>query len=194
MGRTALVTGSTERVADVSAALEKVGYTVSQAGGQPSDIEAACAGFAPQSLHCYVQLPRQTPVSGPTLVERIHEFLLEGLLKRFETAGMVLPLLARDACVVLVAGNIPGGATPDDRHARIDLLRVLARAILADCDTADVRAVVVGTEQSAEEIADIALHGGDQRRRRQAQVAALSPEMPYEDWQREFLTLTADEE
>ncbi|HEY3240102.1 MAG TPA: hypothetical protein VGL92_11095 [Acidimicrobiia bacterium] len=194
MGRTALVTGSTDRVGEVSEALEKAGFTVTQSGGLPSDIEAACAALSPGSLDCYVQLPRQTPVSGPTLVERIHEFLSEGLLKRFEATSRVLPLLAPDACVVLVAGNIPGGATPDDRHARIDLLRVLARAILADCDKSDVRAVVVGTERSAEEIADLALHRGDERRRRQAQVAALSPEMPYEDWQREFLTLTAEEE
>lgn len=194
MGRTALVTGSRERVEDVSQALEKVGFSVTQASGVPEDLEAVCAALAPGSLHCYVQLPRQTPVSGPTLVGRIHEFLSEGLLKRFETAGMVLPLLASDAAVMLVAGNIPGGATPDDRHARIDLLRVLARAILADCDKTDVRAVVVGQECSAEEIADMALHGGNEKRRRQAKVAALSPEMTYEDWQREFLTLTADEE
>jgi hypothetical protein len=194
MGRKALVTGSSERVAEVGDALEKAGFTVTRAGGKPADVEAASAEFAPGTLDCYVQLPRQTPVSGPTLVSRIHEFLSEGLLKRFETAGQILPLLATDACVVLVAGNIPGGATPDDRHARIDLLRVLARAILADCDKGDVRAVVVGTERSAAEIAEIAVHRGDERRRRQAQVAALSPEMPYEDWQREFLTLTADEE
>lgn len=193
MGRTALVTGSAERVAEIGDALEKVGYTVTRTGGEPAEIDAACRDIQPGELHCYVQLPRQTPVSGPTLVERIHEFLSQGLLKRFESAGKVLPLLASDACVVLVAGNIPGGATPDDRHARIDLLRVLARAMLADCDKSDVRAVVVGTERSAEEIADIVLNRGDERRRRQAQVAALSPEMPYEDWQREFLTLTADE-
>ncbi len=191
---TALVTGSDERVDEVATALEKVGFTVTRAGGLPADVEAVCADVAPGTLDCYVQLPRQTMVSGPTLVDRIHEFLSEGLLKRFETTSRVLPLLAPEACVVLVAGNIPGGATPDDRHARIDLLRVLARAILADCDQSDVRAVVVGTERSAQEIADIAHHRGDERRRRQAQVAALSPEMPYEDWQREFLTLTANEE
>jgi hypothetical protein len=194
MGMTALVSGSGERVAEVGDALEKVGFTVTLAGGSPADIDAACSAIPDGSLRCYVQLPRQTPVSGPTLVDRIHEFLSEGLLKRFEAAGRILPLLAPDACVVLVAGNIPGGATPDDRHARIDLLRVLARAILADCEKGDVRAVVVGTERSSEEIADITLNRGDERRRRQAQVAALSPEMPYEDWQREFLTLTADEE
>ena len=194
MGRTALVTGSAERVAEIGDALEKAGFDVTRTGGQAVEIDAACRDIPAGSLHCYVQLPRQTPVSGPTLVGRIHEFLSEGLLKRFESAEVILPLLAPDACVVLVAGNIPGGATPDDRHARIDLLRVLARAILADCDKTDVRAVVVGTERSAEEIADIALNRGDERRRRQAQVAALSPEMPYEDWQREFLTLTADEE
>jgi len=194
MGRTALVTGSKERAEEVRQALERAGFTVTQTGGLPKDLEAVCSAMAPGSLDCYVQLPRQTPVSGPTLVGRIHEFLSEGLLKRFETAGMVLPFLSSEASVMLVAGNIPGGATPDDRHARIDLLRVLARAILADCDKTDIRAVVVGQECSAEEIADIALHGGNEKRRRQEKVAALSPEMPYEDWQREFLTLTANEE
>jgi len=194
MGRTALVTGSGKRVEDVSQALEEAGFTVTQAGGLPADIDTACADLSPGSLHCYVQLPRQTPVSGSTLVARIHEFLSEGLLKRFESAGKVLPLLSPDASVLLVAGHIPGGATPDDRHARIDLLRVLARAILADCDKTDVRAVVVGTEFSAGEIAEMALNGAGEQRRREAKVAALSSDMSYEDWQREFLTLTAEEE
>jgi hypothetical protein len=93
-----------------------------------------------------------------------------------------------------VAGNIPGAATPDDRHARIDLLRVLARAILAECSDGDVRAVVVGYDRTAEEIADIALHRGDEHGRRAAQVAALPQDLTYEDWQREVLSLTTNEE
>lgn len=194
MGRTALVTGSSERVAAVSDALEEAGYSVTRGGEKRADVEQACAEIAPNSLDCYVQLPRQTGVSGPTLVDRVRQFLAEGLLARFETTGIVLPLLAPDSCVVLVAGNIPGGATPDDRHARIDLLRVLARAILADCDQGDVHAVVVGYDRSPEEIADIALHRGDDSHRRRAKLAALPSDIPYEDWQREFLSLTADEE
>lgn len=194
MGKTALVTGSSQRIAEVGRALEKGGFTVTEAGATPAEVEAASASIAAGSLDCYVQLPRQTPVSGQTLVERVRQFLEEGLLTRFETAAVVLPLLATDACAILVAGNIPGETTPDDRHARIDLLRVLARAILADAASATVRAVVVGNERSPEEIADIARSREAAQRRREAQVASLPDEMPYADWQREYLTLTTDEE
>lgn len=194
MGKTALVTGSSERIAHVCGALEKAGFTVTEAGQTRAEVEAASTSIAPGTLGCYVQLPRQTLVRGETLVERVRQFLEEGLLTRFETAGAVLPLLAPDGCAILVAGNIPGETTPDDRHARIDLLRVLARAILADVGSASLRAVVVGNERSPEEIADIALSGGADQRRRHAQVASLSDEMPYADWQREYLTLTTDEE
>jgi hypothetical protein len=148
----------------------------------------------PGSLGCYVQLPRDTEVEGATLVERVRQFLAQGLLARFDATTTVLPFLGPQACVVLVAGNVPGAATPDDRHARIDLLRVLARAILAECADGDVRAVVVGHDRSAEEIADIALHRGDEHRRRAAQVAALPQDLTYEDWQREVLSLTTNEE
>jgi hypothetical protein len=141
-----------------------------------------------------VQLPRETEVSGRTLIERVRQFLTQGLLARFDATTAVLPFLGPEACVVLVAGNVPGVATPDDRHARIDLLRVLARAILAECSEGDVRAVVVGYDRSAEEIADIALHRGDEQGRRVAQVAALPQDLNYEDWQREVLSLTTSEE
>ncbi len=91
-----------------------------------------------------------------------------------------------------MAGNLPGAATPDDRHARIDLLRVLARAVLAECEGSDVRAVVVGNDRSPAEIADIALRKGDQAGKKAAEVAALG-DMNYADWQREFLSLTTEE-
>lgn len=194
MGKTALVTGSSQRMTEVSSALEKSGFAVTMAGGTRSEVESACASMAPGTLDCYVQLPRASPVSGETLVGRVHQFLEEGLLTRFEATGVVLPLLAPDACVVLVAGNIPGETTPDDRHARIDLLRVLARAILADSGSASLRAIVVGYDRPPEEIIDIVLSRGADKRRRQAQVASLSDEMDYADWQREYLSLTTDEE
>ena len=118
----------------------------------------------------------------------------ENLLARFESASTVVPLLAKDGCVVLVAGNLPGAATPDDRHARIDLLRVLARAILAECEGADVRAVVVGNDRSPADIADIARRRGDVKTKKAAEVAALPGDLNYADWQREFLSLTTNEE
>jgi hypothetical protein len=192
--KTALISGSPARVADVAEALEKLGFAVTQGGPGPDGVGAACDQLLPGSLGCYVQLPRETEVSGRTLIERVRQFLTQGLLARFDATTAVLPFLGPEACVVLVAGNVPGVATPDDRHARIDLLRVLARAILAECSEGDVRAVVVGYDRSAEEIADIALHRGDEQGRRVAQVAALPQDLNYEDWQREVLSLTTSEE
>ncbi len=174
-------------------ALEKLGFAVRRAP-DPEGLAAACAELSPRSLGCYVQLPRDTEVEGSTLVERVRQFLAQGLLARFDATTAVLPFLAPDACVVLVAGNVPGAATPDDRHARIDLLRVLARAILAECADGDVRAVVVGYHRSAEEIAEIALNRGDVHGRRVAQVTALPQDLNYDDWQREVLSLTTNEE
>jgi hypothetical protein len=103
-----------------------------------------------------------------------------------------VPYLTKDGCVLLVAGNLPGAATPDDRNARIDLLRVLARSVLAECEGADVRAVVVATDRSPADIADIARRRGDPSGKRAAEVAALG-DMNYADWQREYLSLTTEE-
>ena len=193
MARTALVTGSATRVRDVAAALEKAGLAViSVVDGE--SVSDACTAISPASLTCYVQLPRETTVQGPSLIDRVRQFLAEGLLTRFETAALIFPLLGHEACVVLVAGNVPGAATPDDRHARIDLLRVLGRAIMAESAGADVRAVVVGYERSADEIAEIAVHRGDDRGWRQARVEALPSDLNYADWQREVLSMTMTEE
>jgi hypothetical protein len=192
MGDTALVTGSPARVDDVAGALEKAGYTVIRVPG-PGDPAEACAAIEPGSLACYVQLPKETKVDGPSLIGRVRQFLAEGLLARFEAAATVVPCLAKDGCVVLVAGNLPGASTPDDRHARIDLLRVLARAVLAECEGSDVRAVVVGDNRSPADIADIVLRRGDEKGKRAAELAALPGDLNYADWQREFLSLTTEE-
>jgi len=191
MGDTALVTGSPARVDDVAAALEKAGFSVIRAA-EPVDLGATCAGIDPGTLACYVQLPKETKVDAPSLIGRVRQFLAEGLLARFEAASAIVPLMSNDGCVVLVAGNLPGAATPDDRHARIDLLRVLARAVLAECEGNDVRAVVVGNERSAADIADLVLRKGDEAGRKAAEVAAIG-DMNYADWQREFLSLTTEE-
>jgi hypothetical protein len=192
MGDTALVTGSPVRVDDVAEALEEAGFSVRRAP-ESDDLAAACAGIEPGSLACYVQLPKETKVDAPTLIGRVRQFLAEGLLARFEAASVVVPLMAKDGCVVLVAGNLPGASTPDDRHARIDLLRVLARAVLAECQGNDTRAVVIGNDRSAADIADIVLRRGDEAGKKAAEVAALPGDMNYADWQREFLSMTTEE-
>lgn len=191
MGDTALVTGSPVRVDDVATALEQEGFSVVRVP-EPGDLGAACAGIDPGTLACYVQLPKETKVDAPSLIGRVRQFLAEGLLARFEAAAAVVPLMSKDGCVVLVAGNLPGASTPDDRHARIDLLRVLARAVIAECDGNDVRAVVVGNDRSPADIADLVLRRGDEASRKAAEVAAIG-DMNYADWQREFLSLTTEE-
>jgi hypothetical protein len=192
MGDTALVTGSAARVDEVAGALEQAGFRVTRVP-EPADLAAACAGIDSGSVGCYVQLPKETRVDAPSLIGRVRQFLAEGLLARFEAASTVVPLLAKDGCVVLVAGNLPGASTPDDRHARIDLLRVLARAVLAECEGSDVRAVVVGNDRSPAEIADIVLRRGDESAKLAAEVAALPGDLNYADWQREYLSLTTEE-
>lgn len=191
MGDMALVTGSATRVEEVSAALEAAGYEVLRVP-EPNDVTEACSRIEPGSLACYVQLPKETKVDAPSLIVRVRQFLAEGLLSRFEQAATVVPCVAKDGCVILVAGNLPGAATPDDRHARIDLLRVLARAVLAECDGSEVRAVVVGNDRSPSDIADIARRKGDESGKKAAEVAAIG-DMNYADWQREFLSLTTEE-
>jgi hypothetical protein len=160
---------------------------------EPGDVAEACAGIEPGTLACYVQLPKETRVDAPSLIGRVQQFLASGLLARFDQAATVVPCLAKDGCVVFVAGNLPGAATPDDRCARIDLLRVLARAVIAECEGSDVRAVVVATDRSPAEIADIARRRGDQAGRRAAEVASLPGDLNYADWQREYLSLTSEE-
>jgi hypothetical protein len=192
MGEKALVTGSAARVDEVAAALEEAAYSVLRVP-EGDDVAAALGGLQDGALSCYVQLPKETTVDAPSLIGRVQQFLSAGLLARFEQAATVVPYLAKDGCALFVAGNLPGAATPDDRHARIDLLRVLARAVLAECEDSDVRAVVVATERSPAEIADIARRRGDQAGRKAAEVAALPGELNYADWQREYLSLTSEE-
>ena len=192
MSDKALVTGSPARVGEVAAALEEAGYAVLRVP-EGDDVAAALDGIEAGSLDCYVQLPKETTVDAPSLIGRVQQFLSAGLLARFDQAAAIVPYLAKDGCAVFVAGNLPGAATPDDRCARIDLLRVLARAVLAECEGSDVRAVVVGTDRSPAQIADIARRRGDQAGRKAAEVAALPGELNYADWQREYLSLTSEE-
>ncbi|HEY0398013.1 MAG TPA: hypothetical protein VGF00_06480, partial [Acidimicrobiia bacterium] len=67
------------------------------------------------------------------------------------------------------------------------------RAILAECEGGDVRAVVIGNDRSPGDIADIVLRRGDESGKKAAEVAALPGDLNYADWQREFLSLTTEE-
>jgi hypothetical protein len=193
MTPTALVTGAAERVAAVSAALVERGCEVIPVD-DPDRLAEVCASLGHGAIDHYVQLPVNVPSSGGTVVSKFQAFLAAGLLARFEAMSSVLATLRPNASVVLVAGNLPAELTaPDDRQARISLLRVLVQAILADTAPTPVRTVVVDRLRSPDEIAAIATDPTADRPRVISEAAELYPEMNYVDWRLEVLSLATIE-
>ncbi|MGD0083772.1 MAG: hypothetical protein ABSD78_11300 [Acidimicrobiales bacterium] len=193
MTRTALVTGSPERVAAVSTALANHDCEVVPVDDLGTLVEV-CASLGQGAVDHYVQLPVNVPSSGGTVVSRLQAFLASGLLARFEAVSAVLGTLRPNASVVLVAGNLPAELTaPDDHQARIALLRVLVQAILADTAPIPVRTVVVDHMRTPEEIAAIAVDPAANRVRVISDVAERYPEMDYVDWRLEVLSLATIE-
>jgi hypothetical protein len=193
MKRTALVTGSPERVAQVSSALHALGCEA-LAVDNPGQLASICASLGRHAIDHYVQLPVDVPSPGGTVVSSLQAFLTGGLLARFDAVAAVLPTLRPDASVILVAGNLPAELTaPDDRQARIALLRVLAQAILADTAPMPVRAAVVEYSRSAEQIAQITIDPAANRLRVISEVADRYPEMSYDDWRLAVLSLATIE-
>lgn len=192
MTRTALVTGSSERVAAVSTALAARDCEVIPVDDLDT-LAKVCASLGPGAIDHYVQLPVNVASSGHTVVSRLQAFLAGGLLARFAAMSTVLPTLRPDASVVLVAGNLPAELTaPDDRQARISLLRVLVQAIRADTAPMPVRTVVVDRMRSPDEIAAIVVDPVPSRRVI-SDAAELYPEMNYVDWRLEVLSLATIE-
>lgn len=178
----ALVTGSPDRVTALSKAFER-------AGVEPVTLGQLDAG-AP-AVDRYVQLGFTVPARGETVVRRVHSFLKDGLLERFAIVERVLPMLADRATVLLVAGNLPAEeAAPDDRAARLLLLRVLAHAIRADLAPKHVRVRVISGERSDEEIVEFAISGAKDPL---TAASTLSEEVilggSYEDWRTQVMGL-----
>jgi hypothetical protein len=193
MKQTALVTGSPERVAAVSAALTDRDCEVVGVDDLGTLVEV-CVSLGPGSIDHYLQLPVNVPSSGGTVVSRLQAFLAGGLLARFEAVSTALGTLRPNASVILVAGNLPAELTaPDDRQARISLLRVLVQAIRADTAPVPVRTVVVEHTRSPEEIAAIALDPAAKRESVISHAAEFYPEMSYVDWRLEVLSLATIE-
>ena len=102
-------------------------------------------------------------------------------------------MLADDAVVLLVAGNLPAEvAAPDDRAARLSLLTVLAHAMRADLAPKRVRIRVITSERTDQDIADFALTGSKDP---QAAMPSIAPApaddvgRSYEDWRNQVLGL-----
>ncbi|MEO7944442.1 MAG: hypothetical protein ABIR34_13670 [Marmoricola sp.] len=179
VSKRALITGSPERVASLAKGLE-------QAGDEPVSLDDL--GPATGAIDRYVQLGTTVPARGDTVVRRVHSFLSDGLLERFALAERILPLLAEDATVLLVGGNLSAEtAAPDDQAARLMMLRVLAHAIRADLAPKRVRVRVITGERSDEEIVQFALSGAKDPRAELPILEALDPARSYEDWRTQVL-------
>lgn len=193
MARTVLLSGSDARVGEVADALRAAGAEVLTAG-DPGQLREVLAGVPEDGLAGYVQLPVTVQLEGASVVPRVRAFLQGGLLSRFDAVEAVLPHLADDARVLLVAGNTTqaGKDLPDDRAARQSLLEVLAHAVRADTSSRAVRVQVVD-RRSPTELAEMALKA----------VAPVSPavadlrdregELSYDDWRTEVLGMATVE-
>lgn len=192
MGKVVLVGGSAHRAGPVRAALAALECTVVTA--EHGALLDACETLGPASVDAYVQLPVDIEPAGSTVVARIHDFLEQGLLARFEDVTTVFSALRPGASVVLVSGNQPAdSAGPDDYHARLALLRVLGHAVLADAANRKLRVVVVDQGRSIDDIARVVVEGPRDLQRMIADLAESNPQMNYNDWRLEVLQLASIE-
>jgi hypothetical protein len=176
-----LITGSPDRVETLAKGFER-------AGDEPVHLDDLGPGAG--AIDRYVQLGTTVPARGETVVRRVHSFLSDGLLERFALVERVLPLLADNATVLLVGGNLSAEtAAPDDQAARLMMLRVLAHAIRADLAPKRVRVRVITGGRSDEEIAEFALSGAKDPRAELPTVDAPDSAGSYEDWRIQVLGL-----
>ncbi|MEO5652096.1 MAG: hypothetical protein ABIN79_06790 [Marmoricola sp.] len=175
-----LITGSPDRVEALAKAFESAGddpVTLDQLGPETGSIDR------------YVQLGTTVPARGETVVRRVQSFLSDGLLERFVLAERVLPLLSDGATVLLVAGNLSSeSAVPDDRAARLLMLRLLAHAIRADLTPRRVRVRVITGDRPDDQLVQFALSGGkDPLVEVPATGSELDSTLSYSDWRIEVL-------
>ena len=190
---TALVTGSPDRVPDITVALKSAGFDILAAGIQsPDDAPDLEEG----SVDCYVQLPVDGPRPAGGALHRARDVIAHEMVARFDGAVSFLPLLAPGAIMMLVAGGPdfePGAAGRADADltatAQRRLLEVLAEAILQDQGRAGVRATVVGEDRAPEEIAALAATPPDPRPWQL--YADVDPELGFADWRASVLCLAA---
>jgi len=190
---TALVTGSPERVSDITVALKSAGFDILAAGVlSPDDAPDLQEG----SVDCYVQLPLDGSRSSGGALQRTRDVIAGEMVARFDTAAQFLPLLAPSATVVLVTegpdldGDAPGRPDPD-RKALRTLAGVLAEAIARDCIRAGVRAMVVSEDRAPEEIAALVAGHRPPEPRPWWLYADIDPDLDFADWRNSVICLTS---
>ena len=193
MVSTVVVTGATEPVAAVSEALRHQGAEV-VAVDDLSKLDAALAALEPGSVDGYVQLPVHVEARGGTVVDRVHNFLEDGLLTRFAASAAILPAMSDEGRVVLVAGNtLVEASAPDDQSARLGLLGVLAHAIQADKSATALQVRVLPSDELAVHIAAVALGAERSREQALAELMAREPKMSFDEWRIEVMGLVNGE-
>jgi len=180
-------------VAEVSEALRKAGAEVVSVDDL-GKLDAALAGIPPGSLTGYVQLPVNVLARGGNVVERVRNFLEDGLLARFSAASAVLPAVSDEARVVLVGGNtLVEASAPDDHSARLGLLKVLADAFQADRSATKIQVRVLPNDELAEHIGAVAMGAEPSREQALADLLAREPKMSFDDWRIEVMGLVNGE-
>jgi hypothetical protein len=193
MVSTVLVTGAAEPVAAVSQALRDAGAEAI-AVDDLGKLEATLAGIQPGSIDGYIQLPVHVAARGSTVVERVRNFLEDGLLARFAAASTLLPAMSDEGRVVLVGGNtLVEASAPDDQSARLALLGVLAHAIQADKSATRIDVRVLPHDQLAEHIGAVALGAEPTREQTLAELLDREPPMSFDDWRIEVMGLVNGE-
>ena len=190
---TVVVTGAAEPVTAVSDALRHQGAEVI-AVEDLSKLDAALAALAPGSVDGYVQLPVHVAARGGTVVDRVHNFLEDGLLARFAASSTILPAMSDEGRVVLVGGNtLVEASAPDDQSARLALLGVLAHAIQADKSATALHVRVLPSDELAVHIAAVALGAERSREQALAELMAREPKMSFDEWRIEVMGLVNGE-
>jgi len=190
---TVVVTGAAEPVTAVSDALRHQGAEVI-AVDDLSKLDAALAALAPGSVDGYVQLPVHVAARGGTVVDRVHNFLEDGLLARFAASSTILPAMSDEGRVVLVGGNtLVEASAPDDQSARLALLGVLAHAIQADKSATALQVRVLPSDELAVHIAAVALGAERSREQALAELMAREPKMSFDEWRIEVMGLVNGE-
>ena len=152
-----LLTGSERRVMTASRSLAEAGCHCLTATS-PWAVAAALRRLGDERLAAYVQLPVEVSDVATTAVGRIRELLTEGLVARYAAAEMAAESVGDGGVIVLVAGNSPAGRqVPDDVSARYALLRVLSRAITADCAERNIRCVVLPSDATMADVTGLVL-------------------------------------